>query len=71
MRCNVFHVNQTTGAETLNNVRHTDELTEANGFSDEEADAMEAALRATGEFRIGGGAAPLFVIRPVRPQQPR
>lgn len=67
MRCNVFHVDQLTGVETLNNVRDCDEIADDNGFTDEEADDMQARLIAEGEFRLGGGAAPLFVVRPVRP----
>lgn len=65
MKVNVFHVDQDTGAESLNNVRHTDEIAEDNGMTDAEACHMESEIRKAGRFWLGGGAAPLFVLRRV------
>lgn len=68
MRCNVFYVefgpdNEGPCTETLANVRDIDEIAQDNDWTDDEADAIEAEILSKGEFRIGGGAAPLFVIR--------
>lgn len=65
MRCNIFHIEQSSGRETHSNIRTTDEIAEANGMTDAEAEHMESQLKATGEFMLGGGAAPLFAVRPI------
>jgi hypothetical protein len=61
--CRIFSVNQSTGAETLEAVSDSAEIIEHKFVGTAEFDGMMTSLMETGEFRVGGGAAPLFVIR--------
>ena len=68
MRCNVFYIdfgpdNKGPATETLANVRDINEIAQDNDWTDDETDAIGAEILSKGEYRIGGGAAPLFVIR--------
>ena len=64
MRVTIHTVEQGTGIETFDNEEELDVVLQQNP---ELADDMEAALFSSGRYYVGGGAAPLFIIRPVPP----
>lgn len=52
MRVKIIVTDPITGIETVENVCWTDEVAEAEGMDDAEADAMEAQLRKVGRFYL-------------------
>lgn len=51
MRARVVFTNE-AGEESVENVRWTDEIAEAEGMTDEEADAMERELSTVGRYHL-------------------
>lgn len=53
MRVRIQYTNE-AGEMTLENVRWADEIAEAEGMTDAQAEAMEAELQASGRYWIDG-----------------